>query len=152
MGRVFLDHIGGSRLFTCNSCDTVLTNKYHECLVISSLWLTGCKLSRNELISTRFTGATGRAFLFNKVINVFSYFEIRSFRNKFLLEMNFFWILDPGYSIHSTQYSIHRSVHVSSVHVFKNTPRKIYILNPKRYKTSYRSLNPGYSVLKHINY
>ena len=27
MGRVFLDHIGGSRLFTCNSCDTVLTNK-----------------------------------------------------------------------------------------------------------------------------
>lgn len=51
MGRVFLDHIGGSRLFTCNSCDTVLTNK-------------------NELISTRFTGATGRAFLFNKVVNL----------------------------------------------------------------------------------
>ena len=27
MGRIFLEHIGGSRLFTCNSCDTVLTNK-----------------------------------------------------------------------------------------------------------------------------
>ena len=27
MGRIFLEHIGGSRLFTCASCDTVLTNK-----------------------------------------------------------------------------------------------------------------------------
>ncbi|KAF4528083.1 hypothetical protein B566_EDAN016503 [Ephemera danica] len=43
MGRIFLDHIGGSRLFSCASCDTILTN-------------------RSELISTRFTGATGRAF------------------------------------------------------------------------------------------
>ena len=48
MGRVFLEHIGGTRLFSCANCDTVLTN-------------------RNELISTRFTGATGRAFLFNRV-------------------------------------------------------------------------------------
>ena len=48
MGRIFLDHIGGSRLFSCANCDTILTN-------------------RAELISTRFTGATGRAFLFNKV-------------------------------------------------------------------------------------
>ncbi|MED6257396.1 hypothetical protein ATANTOWER_021783, partial [Ataeniobius toweri] len=47
MGRIFLDHIGGSRLFSCANCDTILTN-------------------RAELISTRFTGATGRAFLFNK--------------------------------------------------------------------------------------
>lgn len=51
MGRIFLDHIGGSRLFSCASCDTILTN-------------------RNELISTRFTGATGRAFLFNRVVNL----------------------------------------------------------------------------------
>lgn len=51
MGRIFLDHIGGSRLFSCASCDTILTN-------------------RSELISTRFTGATGRAFLFNRVVNL----------------------------------------------------------------------------------
>ena len=51
MGRVFLDHIGGSRLYTCANCDTFLTNK-------------------TELISTRFTGATGRAFLFNNVVNL----------------------------------------------------------------------------------
>ncbi|XP_033103017.1 protein yippee-like 5 [Anneissia japonica] len=51
MGRIFLDHIGGSRLFSCANCDTILTN-------------------RSELISTRFTGATGRAFLFNKVVNL----------------------------------------------------------------------------------
>lgn len=51
MGRIFLEHIGGSRMFSCAGCDTILTN-------------------RNELISTRFTGATGRAFLFNKVVNL----------------------------------------------------------------------------------
>ena len=51
MGRIYLEHIGGRRLFTCAQCDTFLTN-------------------RNELISTRFTGATGRAFLFNKVVNL----------------------------------------------------------------------------------
>ncbi|KAK7906632.1 hypothetical protein WMY93_015244 [Mugilogobius chulae] len=51
MGRIFLDHIGGTRLFSCANCDTILTN-------------------RAELISTRFTGATGRAFLFNKVVNL----------------------------------------------------------------------------------
>ncbi|XP_047136629.1 protein yippee-like 5 isoform X1 [Hydra vulgaris] len=51
MGRIFLEHPGGSRLFQCANCDTVLTN-------------------RGQLISTRFTGATGRAFLFNKVVNL----------------------------------------------------------------------------------
>lgn len=51
MGRIFLEHMGGSRLFSCATCDTNLTN-------------------RSELISTRFTGATGRAFLFNKVVNL----------------------------------------------------------------------------------
>ncbi|AWP20260.1 Protein yippee-like [Scophthalmus maximus] len=51
MGRIFLDHVGGTRLFSCANCDTILTN-------------------RAELISTRFTGATGRAFLFNKVVNL----------------------------------------------------------------------------------
>ena len=37
MGRIFLQHIGGTRVFSCASCDTQLTN-------------------RSELISTRFTG------------------------------------------------------------------------------------------------
>lgn len=43
MGKIFLDHIGGTRLFSCASCDVNLTN-------------------RSELISTRFTGATGMLF------------------------------------------------------------------------------------------
>nr|CAH7734059.1 unnamed protein product [Callosobruchus chinensis] len=49
--------MGGSRLFSCARCDTNLTN-------------------RNELISTRFTGATGRAFLFNRVVNL-TYSEVQ---------------------------------------------------------------------------
>ena len=48
MGRIFLEHMGGVRIFACASCEAPLTN-------------------RTQLISTRFTGATGRAFLFNKV-------------------------------------------------------------------------------------
>lgn len=57
MGRIFLEHMGGSRLFSCARCDTNLTN-------------------RDELISTRFTGATGRAFLFNRVVNL-TYSEVQ---------------------------------------------------------------------------
>ena len=57
MGRIFLKHLGGSRLFSCAGCDTPLTN-------------------RSELISTRFTGATGRAFLFNRVVNL-NYSEVQ---------------------------------------------------------------------------
>ncbi|XP_065916688.1 protein yippee-like 5 [Dysidea avara] len=51
MGRTFIEHPGGARVYTCSNCETPLTN-------------------RGELISTRFTGATGRAFLFNKVVNL----------------------------------------------------------------------------------
>ena len=51
MGKIFIQHPGGSRLYSCANCDTVLTN-------------------RSELISTRFTGSTGRAFLFHKVENL----------------------------------------------------------------------------------
>ena len=51
MGRIFINHIGGSRVFSCANCECPLTN-------------------RAELISTRFTGATGRAFLFNRVVNL----------------------------------------------------------------------------------
>jgi len=57
MGRIFMEHLGGSRLFSCASCDTFLTN-------------------RTELVSTRFTGATGRAFLFNRVVNL-DYSEVQ---------------------------------------------------------------------------
>lgn len=51
MGRLFLRHLGGKRLFCCRSCSTALTN-------------------RSKLVSTRFTGSTGRAFLFTEVVNL----------------------------------------------------------------------------------
>ena len=51
MGKMFLEHPGGTRLYSCAKCSTVLTN-------------------RANLLSTRFTGATGRAFLFKKVVNL----------------------------------------------------------------------------------
>jgi len=51
MGRIFLEHLGGTKLFLCGNCDASLTN-------------------REQLISTRFTGSTGRAFLFKKVVNL----------------------------------------------------------------------------------
>lgn len=57
MGRIFLAHPGGTRLFSCGNCDTALTN-------------------RSELTSTKFTGATGRAFLFKKVVNL-AYSEVQ---------------------------------------------------------------------------
>lgn len=52
MGRVFLDHINGIKLFSCASCDTNLTNK-------------------SELISTRFTGATGELKIKNSNVPTF---------------------------------------------------------------------------------
>ncbi|KAG3265584.1 YPEL5 [Ictidomys tridecemlineatus] len=55
MGRIFLDHIGGTCLFSCANCDTILTNS-------------------SELSFTRFSGATGRAF--NKVVNL-QYSEVQ---------------------------------------------------------------------------
>ncbi|KAH8399692.1 hypothetical protein KR215_000009 [Drosophila sulfurigaster] len=51
MGRIFLEHLGGLKLFNCAQCQTNLTN-------------------RSQLISTRFTGATGRAYLFKRVVNL----------------------------------------------------------------------------------
>ena len=71
MGRIFLDHLGGSRLFSCANCDTILTN-------------------RNELISTRFTGATGRAFLFNRVVNLIYRYKVYIIS---LYTYNFLWLL-----------------------------------------------------------
>jgi len=51
MGVPFLEHIGGKRLYNCVKCQTVFTNHSH-------------------LLSTKFTGATGRAWLFDKVVNI----------------------------------------------------------------------------------
>ncbi|XP_042156895.1 protein yippee-like 5 [Oncorhynchus tshawytscha] len=56
MGRIFLDHIGGTCLFSCTTCDTILTN-------------------RSELISTSFTGTTGRAFHFTMMSPVIVYYS-----------------------------------------------------------------------------
>ncbi|CAO2642030.1 Protein yippee-like 5 [Lemmus lemmus] len=57
MGRIFFDHIGGTHLFSCANCDTILT-------------------SRSEFISTWFTFTTGRSFLFSKVVNL-QYSEVQ---------------------------------------------------------------------------
>ncbi|KAI6181192.1 Protein yippee-like [Aphelenchoides besseyi] len=51
MGRIFLEHLGGDTTFHCYKCMNYLTNKY-ECL------------------SDSFTGASGPAFLFRRVVNV----------------------------------------------------------------------------------
>ncbi|KAJ6640246.1 Protein yippee [Pseudolycoriella hygida] len=51
MGKIFLEHSNGVKLYSCGACETNLTNKGH-------------------LISTRFTGATGRAYLFKYVVNL----------------------------------------------------------------------------------
>ena len=51
MGRPFLQHMGGAYVYSCERCDTFLTNK-------------------KELVSTQFTGTTGAAFLFRKVVNL----------------------------------------------------------------------------------
>uniref|UniRef100_A0AAZ3P8X8 HTH psq-type domain-containing protein n=1 Tax=Oncorhynchus tshawytscha TaxID=74940 RepID=A0AAZ3P8X8_ONCTS len=61
MGRIFLDHIGGTCLFSCTTCDTILTN-------------------RSELISTSFTGTTGRAFHFTMMSPVIVYYSYYTWR------------------------------------------------------------------------
>ncbi|XP_065183886.1 protein yippee-like 5 [Sycon ciliatum] len=57
MGKVYLTHPGGSRIYCCWNCSTALTNK-------------------SEMMSNRFSGTTGRAFLFNKAVNL-SYSELQ---------------------------------------------------------------------------
>ncbi|MFH4975247.1 hypothetical protein AB6A40_001956 [Gnathostoma spinigerum] len=51
MGRIFYEHLGGKRIFSCETCETYLSN-------------------RHEVMSTNFRGATGRAFLFRRVVNI----------------------------------------------------------------------------------
>ena len=68
MGRIFIQHMGGTRLFSCASCETVLTNRDE---LISTRYLHAFKQYCYMLTwCPRFTGATGRAFLFNKVVNL----------------------------------------------------------------------------------
>lgn len=86
MGRIFLDHIGGTRLFSCANCDTILTN-------------------RSELISTRFTGATGRAFLFNKVRCKLQSRLIACFWNCFITFSSSVTLLNPTGGEPAVQWS-----------------------------------------------
>ena len=51
MGRIYLEHLGGSKLFSCAECDTFISN-------------------REELFSSRYLASTERAYSFNKVVNV----------------------------------------------------------------------------------
>ncbi|XP_053662999.1 protein yippee-like [Anopheles marshallii] len=51
MGRIFLEHINGQKLYNCAACNTNLTN-----------W--------EQLISTRYIGTTGPAYLFRRVVNL----------------------------------------------------------------------------------
>ncbi|GMR48024.1 hypothetical protein PMAYCL1PPCAC_18219 [Pristionchus mayeri] len=51
MGRLFAEHRGGSFIYNCRKCGVFLTNK-------------------ENLISTRFQGASGKAYLFKKVWNI----------------------------------------------------------------------------------
>ena len=81
MGRIFIQHMGGTRLFSCASCETVLTNRDE---LISTRWdiqrtanpWNTDLISNHHNIHSRFTGATGRAFLFNKVVNL-KYSEVQ---------------------------------------------------------------------------
>ncbi|VBB31824.1 unnamed protein product [Acanthocheilonema viteae] len=60
MGRYFLEHLGGRRIFSCDSCKAFLTNE-------------------DELISKHFTGSTGPAFLFDRVVNIeYSEMQLRT--------------------------------------------------------------------------
>ena len=76
MGRVYLEHFGGEKLFSCAQCDTFLTN-------------------RKQLISTRFTGATGRAYLFNKVVNL----NYRYANTSFIGKLDTLVVNDRGFPI-----------------------------------------------------
>ncbi|KER18694.1 hypothetical protein T265_15886 [Opisthorchis viverrini] len=57
MGRIFIEHLGGEKVFHCRRCGVPLSND-------------------SEIVSTRFNGSSGRAYLFNRVVNI-SYSEIQ---------------------------------------------------------------------------
>ena len=58
MGRVYVEHPNGDKIFICASCLTPLTNS-------------------SDLLSTRFHGATGRAFFFKKAVNLLYRYVVR---------------------------------------------------------------------------
>ncbi|CAH8602817.1 unnamed protein product [Dicrocoelium dendriticum] len=51
MGRIFIEHLGGDKVFLCKTCGIPLS-------------------SDKEIVSTRFNGSSGPAYLFNRVVNV----------------------------------------------------------------------------------
>ncbi|CAL1270187.1 unnamed protein product [Larinioides sclopetarius] len=52
MGVIFCEHLDGKIQYRCNTCNTYLTH-------------------RGYLVSTRFTSASGPAWLFSKVVNIY---------------------------------------------------------------------------------
>merc|ERR1712241_896549 len=51
MGRIYLEHLGGSKLFVCTECDTFISNN-------------------NECFSKNARGPKGSSYCFKKVVNV----------------------------------------------------------------------------------
>merc|ERR1719189_387364 len=51
MGRIYLEHLGGSKLFVCTECDTFISNN-------------------NECFSKNARGQKGSSYCFKKVVNV----------------------------------------------------------------------------------
>merc|ERR1711970_330821 len=51
MGRIYLEHLGGSKLFVCTECDTFISNN-------------------NECFSENARGPKGSSYCFKKVVNV----------------------------------------------------------------------------------
>merc|ERR1712228_93694 len=51
MGRIYLEHLGGSKLFVCAECDTFISNN-------------------NEIFSKNTRGPKGSSYCFKKVVNV----------------------------------------------------------------------------------
>jgi len=51
MGRIYLEHLGGTKLYSCAECKTFISN-------------------REELFSRQFLPSTERIYLFKKVVNV----------------------------------------------------------------------------------
>merc|ERR1711936_77001 len=89
MGRIFLEHLGGSKVFVCAECDTFLTNN-------------------NELYSKNTRGVRGSAYLFKKVVNVtysestknnYKHFVKDVFCKKCNINLGFYYEFVPNESI-----------------------------------------------------
>jgi hypothetical protein len=89
MGRIFLEHLGVSKVFVCAKCDTFLTNN-------------------NELYSKNTRGVRGSAYLFKKVVNVtysestknnYKHFVRDVFCKKCNINLGFYYEFVPNESI-----------------------------------------------------